>query len=226
MGSVEQAPASPPVQTPQSPQSKGGNARTRKLSPERRQEIASQAAAVRWGKIVKHVPPVLSAPVAARAKHKKRRAPAREHQPLLRASSQRARYRHAAATSTPAVFGLALVAAENRLAEAIQERAYHANMGAALDAEIPSLVQTIAALKNTQNPQSPLSLARSSAARQIQTDLNLAGAGSDPAPVTRPGVTIPSRAQGAALAIDLGEPEDEDRFLREDPVVGGGQWHG
>jgi hypothetical protein len=47
---------------------------------------------------------------------------------------------------------VALNAAERRLAVAIEERAKAANTWAVLNAEIPSLQMTIAALKNQQNP--------------------------------------------------------------------------
>ena len=125
------------------------------------------------------------------------------------------RARHSAArVSTPAVFGKALLAAESRFAEAIQERAYHANMMAALDAELPSLVQTIAALKNSQNPQ-----VVTPAAWATTADASIAGAGSVPA--RRPPA---NRGGGMTLEANLATEEDEDAMLK-DSAFAGGQWH-
>ena len=166
-----------------SSRSRGGKARMESLTRAQRKALAGKAAQARWGKTK---PPA--------------KKPGRG--PKL-----------AGMYAAPAVFGKALVAAENRFAEALQERAYHANMTAILDAEIPSLVQTIAALKNSQGLQAP------QVSAILPGDLALAGAGSIPAP-QQPRRT---RAQGGTMEVNLGDEEDEDKFLK-DSMVGGGQW--
>lgn len=121
----------------------------------------------------------------------------------------RARSKRASGATT-IVFGKALAAAENRLAAAIQERAYHTNMTAMLDAEIPSLVQTISALQSTQNPQS----FSQTPAPAIPAAARLAST-----------VRLPAAAaQGAAVSADLSDAGDEDQFLKESDVAGG-SWH-
>ena len=104
---------------------------------------------------------------------------------------------------TSKLFGKALNAAEDRLAAAIQERAFHTHMTAALDAEIPSLVQTIRALKNTQEPQIP-------------------------APATTAATRLASTMRPSVSPVEIAIPqneqsydEEEDQFLRESSVAGG-----
>jgi len=149
----------------------------------RRQAIARKAARARW-----HPDPA----AAVRTQSKPAKRPAR---------------------ATLAVFGRALAAAESRLAAAIQERAYHANSLAALDAEIPSLTQTIRALQTTQGPSGAsgaMTAAPTAAATLASAMLGSASA-----------------ARGATLGVDLAEEIDEDRFLRESEIGGnrGGAWH-
>ena len=104
---------------------------------------------------------------------------------------------------TSKLFGKALNAAEDRLAAAIQKRAFHTHMTAALDAEIPSLVQTIRALKNTQEPQIP-------------------------APATTAATRLASTMRPSVSPVEIAIPqneqsydEEEDQFLRESSVAGG-----
>lgn len=126
----------------------------------------------------------------------------------LKSASSRRR----ASGTTSAVFGKALAAAESRFAAAIEERAYHANMTAVLDAEIPSLVRTINALKNAQNPQTPPSILPRDAATQLASTM-----ASD--------LRVPaSPARGTTLDVNLADNEDEDQFLKTSDLAGG-DWH-
>jgi hypothetical protein len=110
------------------------------------------------------------------------------------------------------------------LAQCIEERAYYANMWAARNAEIPSLVQIIAALKNSRNPS--LVATASPEAPVIgapwANEAQQAYAGAGPTPAQQ---LAASRVRGGAVAVDLGTSEDdEDRFLRESGLPGG-EWH-
>lgn len=180
------APSSPPVELEHGQhESRGAKARKTRMqnsTPTQRRTVARKAANARWG--AKNAPP-----------------------------GRRGLWRNSAPGATSAVFGKALAAAENRLAVAIQERAdhanmaaYHASMVAALDAEIPSLVKAIRALKNTQEPQ--LAVPSVSAAQQLASTVRL------PA----------SPAQGTALGVDLSDTADEDQLLRDSDLAGGA-WH-
>lgn len=133
----------------------------------------------------------------------------------------------------PKEFSVALRAAENRLAKAITERAEYAGKLAAVNAEIPSLMQIIQALKGSQVPVPPVlhDAFNGFPGAPIQTPVpqyqapnpfNLAAAQAPP-PI--------SRAQGGAIQFGpevVGEglegPEDEDQFLTG-PHAGGG-WIG
>jgi len=120
----------------------------------------------------------------------------------------------------PRVFGNALAAAEKAYGESIEELSYHENMTALLRARIPSLVQTIRALKNTQVPAA-LDLALAPAA-VLGPVSSVDGMPDMPSPAPHPRV---SRAQGGAIGVDLASTsDDEDQFLR-DSVVAGGEWH-
>jgi len=171
------------------PQSMGGLARKQKLSPEERTAIASKAASARWKK-------------RGEGKHSK----------LSRRGARTA----SAAPPLPRqarVFGVALSAAENRLARAIEERAAAANKLAMLNAEIPSLQRTIVALQSHQNPLPSVAAA----------PVDLSGISSwNPLPSPPPPPAL--RVQGGALNVNLGDEEDEDRFLHESPAAGG-EWH-
>lgn len=154
--------------------SNGGNARSEKLSKEERKTIASTAAKVRWakkraennpietkisyvntktGKVtdastiidaefpeVDEVPAASPAPVAQAIVPVIPNAP----KPDKRTTKRRARL--------PKEFGAAHSYAEKRLADAIKERAEAMGKVNMLNAEIPSLVQIIKALKTTESP--------------------------------------------------------------------------
>lgn len=141
---------------------------------------------------------------------------------------------------TPKAFKGASSYAEKRLAEAIKERAEAMGKVAALNAEIPSLVQIIRALGTTQNP-APLDYTN---VPLYPTNYDITHVVSDaPTPVTnRPRQTqttieqveppvqfpTPTKAMGGAIGgIDLdpiAEDPDEDAFLK-DSGVAGGTWH-
>ncbi len=190
--------------------SKGGKARMQGLSTEEKRDLAVSAAQARWGKTKKA--------------SKKKSAGRSASQPRKGKDSPEKRSNaRAGRSTTPRVFGIALAAAEKRYADAIQERAYHVGMACALDAEIPGLVQTINALKNTQHPS-----------LQAQSVIEVSTA--SPWPATPPSVlqAAPSvtaahprasRAQGGAISgIDLADETEDDKFLRESDLPGG-EWH-
>jgi len=202
----------PDAPVPESkPQARGGNARKQKLSPEKRISIAKKAANARWGGNGKRI----KASAASLAREKGR-------------SSGRPQ---------SGIFGRALAAAEERLAQAIQERARAASTWAVLNAEIPSLQGTIAALRNQQNPGTQPSYAQTLPDGSLPGTVTGVTAGmgytlaqvvSDapvPASATPRGLAA-SRVQGGAIGgTDLREnDENEDVFLTE-TVTGGGQWH-
>jgi hypothetical protein len=170
-----------PLPTQENRAPKARKTRMQTLTPRQRRSLARKAANARWNR-----PETFPGISSAQTKRRKR-----------------------AGRNASAAFGDALAAAEDRLAAAIQERAYHANMTAVLDAEIPSLVQTINALKNTQNAQ-------------------MAGAAAVPGvrinPLSPSAGPLVSRAQGGAFSTNLSEGEDEDQFLKESGVAGG-VWH-
>lgn len=131
----------------------------------------------------------------------------------------------------PKEFSVALKAAESRLAKAIVERAQAAGQLAALQAEIPSLLQIIAALKGPQNtPIAPYgwegpTYSTPSPAPQFQpyVDPMAAIAGAAAAPPV-------SRASGGAMQFgpevfgELEGPEDDtDKFI-SGPAAGNKGW--
>ena len=153
--------------------SNGGDARAKKLSNEERKTIASTAARARWAKKraennpietkisyvntktgettastiidaeypeVDEVPEASPAPVAQAIVPVIPNAP----KPDKRTTKRRARL--------PKEFGAAHSYAEKRLADAIKERAEAMGKVNMLNAEIPSLVQIIKALKTTESP--------------------------------------------------------------------------
>ena len=119
------------------------------------------------------------------------------------------RKRKQKATRTHEAFGDALVAAENRLAVALEERADLANTTGGLDAEIAWLIQTISVLKNPQNAQAS----------------NAYGVPAfNPQPFQTKGPQV-TRALGAAMGVNLADEEaEEDRFLKASAVAEGA-WH-
>lgn len=135
----------------------------------------------------------------------------------------------------PKEFSVALKAAEGRLAKAIVERAEAAGKMAMLQAEIPSLVQIISALKGQQNiPAAPYDLSGMvPSAYQAPMTQQYAAPHNPLAAIQAAQPTAPvSRAQGGTMQFGpevLGEmegPDDDnpDRFL-EGPHAGGG-WIG
>jgi hypothetical protein len=133
----------------------------------------------------------------------------------------------------PKEFSVALKAAEGRLAKAIVERAQAAGQLAALQAEIPSLLQIIAALKGQQNiPAAPYDISAQFSvpvAPQFQPYV-------DPLAAIQAAQPIPpvSRASGGAIQFGpevlgaLEGPEDDadiDRFITG-PAAGGSGWIG
>jgi hypothetical protein len=123
------------------------------------------------------------------------------------------------------VFSTALNAAEKRLAKAIEERAKAANLWAVLSAEIPSLQQTIAALKNQQNPNVATSTNQADLATMISGRSASASSPAQPNPIatsTRP--LQASRARGAAVDVNLEGDDDENKFL-DGSDVAAGEWH-
>jgi len=136
----------------------------------------------------------------------------------------------------PKEFSVALKAAEGRLAKAIVERAEAAGKMAMLQAEIPSLVQIISALKGQQNiPAAPYDLSGMvPSAYQApipqpyqtpQSPLAAIQAAQPAAPV--------SRASGGAMqfgpevfgALEGPEDDDIDKFITG-PAAAGGGWIG
>lgn len=123
------------------------------------------------------------------------------------------------------VFSVALNAAEKRLANAIEERARAASLWAVLEAEIPSLQRTIAALKNQQNPNGATSANQTDLATIISDRSIPTPSPAQPNPTatsTRP--LQASRARGAAVDVNLGDTEDENKFL-DGSDVAEGEWH-
>lgn len=137
----------------------------------------------------------------------------------------------------PKEFSVALKAAENRLAKAIVERAQAAGSLAALNAEIPSLLGIINALKGSGNyvPHAP---APNFIANDFQGNYfpNALSGGPNPAPVDpmdaiRAAMAAPpvSRAIGNAVQLSpdvvgtLEGPDDDnpDRFLTGEHAGGG-----
>ena len=153
--------------------SNGGDARAKKLSNEERKTIASTAARARWAKkraennpietkisyvntktgettastiIDAEYPEVDEVPEASPAPVAQAIVPVIPNAPKTdkRTTKRRARL--------PKEFGAAHSYAEKRLADAIKERAEAMGKVNMLNAEIPSLVQIIKALKTTEGP--------------------------------------------------------------------------
>ena len=240
----------PPVVPDASPASRGGKARMQELTPAKRRALGRKAAQARWGKqaVTADVPKTKAVRVPRR-----RSNCAEGNAPFvpLRAS----RKQRKALTKQEKVFGIALTAAEKRLAMAIEERARAASTWAVLNAEIPSLQRTIAALRNQQNPSAPIqgyeiglpdgSLA-SYAPNAAPFEYNLNSVVSDaPVPFVRPAPapvqaqTPPqpqmapalrplaaSRVGGGAVDVNLGDPNDSDEDkFLNDSSVAAGTWH-
>ena len=189
-----------------SPQSAGGKARKEKLSPEQRKEIASKAATDRWAK-------------------KKASKAAPEPEPPKPAKRK--------LRPMPQQFKGASGYAEKRLAAAIKERAEAMGRVAALNAEIPSLVTVINALKSTQSlpmvqmqdfmmpsytqpTQMPYAQPQFTPMPQVQPDVvRMPQMPTSPIP----GAPV---ASGGAMGLDFVENDDPDQFLKGEGA--GGRW--
>ena len=225
-----------------SPSSKGGKARMRDMTPAKRRALGRKAAQARWSKqaVESGATTAVTAP-----KIKAIYAPRRNH-----ASGGVSRKQRKVFTKQERVFGIALTAAEKRLAAAIEERARAAATWAVLNAEIPSLQRTIGALRNQQNPPAfpqgyETALPDGSMSGAPQAGYTLDSVLSDAAvPFARP-VPSPLRIQmppqpsmaaaprppaaarvgGGAVGVNLGDGgEDDDKFLN-DSGVASGTWH-
>jgi hypothetical protein len=188
-------------------------AQDKKLDKEARSKIMSEAAKRRWAKARK-AKAAASAPKATKTAPKA--SPAKKK------------------ATAPREFSSALRTAEKRLATAILERGKAAATYAVLSAEIPSLQRLIIALKNPLGILPEYGVATPPSLEQIVGDQPIAyrnPPSRPPAPelVTEipqqlhPANTV-GRAGGGAVGVELAEPEDEDRFLK-DSGVAGGQWH-
>jgi hypothetical protein len=207
----------PAETTDASPSVKGGKARMKEMTPAKRRALGRKAAKARWAK---NKTETTTEPCTTRKIGKRR------------ASNE--------------VFGIALTAAEKRLAKAIEERARAASTWAVLNAEIPSLQRTIAALRNQQNPnvamqdyamQMPDGSMTGYQSNVGPVGYNLASVVSDavipfaqtPQPAAQPQAAVlrplaASRVGGGAVGVNLADDDDEDKFLNESGVAGG-QWH-
>ena len=197
-----------------------GAARMKNLTSEQRHELASKAAKARWSNRNKKIGDILqSSTLSCRALNDKS------------VSTRNKTRRHLRQSGNNKVFGVALSAAEKRLAKAIEERAKAANLWAVLNAEIPSLQQTIAALRNQQTAIASLSDNLPNRLEANQPDLAAIVSDSPLPAVIQPNsiqnVIHPpraSRARGAAVSANLGDNEDENKFLNDSDVASG-EWH-
>lgn len=134
----------------------------------------------------------------------------------------------------PKEFSVALKAAENRLAKAIVERAEAAGKMAMLQAEIPSLVQIISALKGQQSiPAVPYDPYATNAQFQSPMSQQYVAPVNPLAAIQAAMATAPvSRASGGAMqfspemvgSLEGPDDDDPDRFIAG-PNAGGG-WIG
>jgi hypothetical protein len=209
---------------------RGGAARMSQLNHAGRQALGRKAAAARWGKdksrdqglgIGEQEKPGAGdlASFAGTAgiinkTHKRTRSVSAPHHPNKQKSLAGG---PGAASRRPAPkeFRGAHAYAEKRLAQAIQERAQAMHKLAMLEAEIPSLVGIINALKNSSGRAGGVT-----AAESVTRELDLG--------LTAARLPLLRRAQGGAGLPGIGNPvdaaEDEDVFLRESPVAAG-EWH-
>lgn len=240
--------------------SRGGNARKEKLSPERRSEIAKQAAAKRWGNkdtvslpedhieisyvnsttgetsspspeplVINESPNPIPVPFIYKEEPKP--------QPIPVPQPRKTRPKQ-----MPKAFKGASSYAEKRLAEAIKERAEYMGRVAALNAEIPSLVQVIRALGTSTIPPEALQayppMMPSYAAEPAHNypvdpmqnipnpiDPALYAANSNPLPGLVPAAAqapiIPNTSAGGAMDLDYVPKDEEGQGL---PKMGG-DWH-
>jgi HNH endonuclease len=201
--------------------SKGGLARKAKLSADERSAIARKGAKAKWKKRREKITKSIA---------KKKAAGIPVHTPEV-VIVQKEKIKR-----MPKEFGAAYSVAEQRLAEALKERASALQKLAALKEEIPSLVEIIRALGGQVNPQA--------LAPMVQTNMGLeppfvapalspeveAPNNIDPAlfrtnGAPLPGITappvpiIPNTAVGGAMDLDYTPTDDEPRKPN-----GGGGW--
>jgi hypothetical protein len=219
---LSESPASVlPQEADASPSVRGGKARMNELTPDKRRALGRKAAQARWGKDKNQA-------VDEKSPRKRRKAKfAVDH--VVSTPNARRETR---------VFGIALMAAENRLARAIEERARAAATWAVLNAEIPSLQRTIAALRNQQNPNAPaqgyeMTLPDGSGYQsnasyglpQVISDAPVPVVAPQQAAMTHARAVAASRVGGGAVESDLGVTgDDEDQFLNASGMAGG-NWH-
>jgi hypothetical protein len=210
-----------PQETDASPSVRGGKARMNELTPDKRRALGRKAAQARWGKDKNQA-------VDEKAPRKRRKAKFTVDHVVSTPNARR----------ETRVFGIALMAAEKRLARAIEERARAAATWAVLNAEIPSLQRTIAALRNQQNPNtSPQGYEMTlpdGSGYQPNASYGLPQVISDaPVPLVAPQqaaaasarALAASRVGGGAVESDLGDAsDDEDKFLNASGMAGG-NWH-
>jgi hypothetical protein len=229
----------------------GGKARKEKLSPERRKEIAREAAKKRWGKKEEPNPTTVElGPITIETFHEQLPPPVI----VTLSTPQPAPIPYIPPPAAPeppkAVqkrrkpmvkeFGKAHSYAEKRLAEAIKERAEAMGKVAMLNAEIPSLVQIIRALGMTPNMngfqdftahmpnaisayQQPQVEQFSGPPNNIDPALFQANMGPLPglAPAVANAPLVTDKPMGGAIDLDFVPTDDEGPGL---PKMGGG-WH-
>ena len=194
---------------------KGGENRSKSLTPERRKEIASAAAKARHEKrrlAAQQEQPPTSEPAPDTAP-----PPVVEAQPAPQEKQEPPR--KIKAPPVPKVFGQALAAAEKQYVSDLQDLAYHEQMVAIIRARIPSTVQTIRALGGIVNPETTAAANHMDTLRQAGSEVMavpmMPQQQQAAAPINLP--PIP-RAHGGALGV-IDEPmapkEDENMFLRE-----------
>ena len=220
---VESSEISEPIQNldEATPASKGGKARMQHLSPSERKALAGNASRARWKKQkAQEQTQAIHCPACAAGLNLERGEgshimPSAEHPIPAPQSANPNSALHP--NPMPKEFNTALVAAERRLAKAIEERAKAANAWAVLQAEIPFLERTIAVLRGHPVTLPP------AAVPNFASTFPLPNSWEKPAVQHQPQI---SKAQGGAVAnINLSGPEDdEDRFLRESGLPSG-EWH-
>jgi hypothetical protein len=238
----------------------GGNARAKKLTPEQRSSIAKEAAKKRWAKKkdplkadIHCIAPTISGGRIAEAiiYGPKIEEVAVKPEPVPDISISTSivprepipspQPRKPRPKQMPKAFKGASSYAEKRLAEAIKERAEYMGRVAALNAEIPSLVQVIRALGTSAIPSEALqaypmqtpnyaapTVGNNTPVEQVQNipnpiDPALFSANSNPLPGLVPAAAqaplIPNTAGGGAADLDYVPRDDEGPGL---PKMGGG----
>lgn len=182
-----------------SPQAAGGHARSENMTPEERKSVASRAAKARWAK--------------------KKSAPTPEPPPpppveVAKPVKRKAR-------PMPKAFKGASSYAEKRLAEAIKERAEAMGKVAALNAEIPSLVQIIRALGSSNVPIPQMTMPVDMG-MQTMPVMPIQMPGSEIANLRMPQLPHMPMAQGGAISgADFANDPPEDAFLGGNSLPGG-----